>query len=217
MERRILDRMFGTDRLPEIMGHLRLIMIGQDHPGFNVEQLADQLLERLVEINEEIVFPLEEGGEIVGIILEEGAHVVGRDQGVPMEMPPIAVIGDPYVAGEALQRLAFLDRDGERQGAVGGGDDAAVAISLLREILAGLQADRVVAQEFGVILYRSEISGGKIDLRHDVFLFYDLLMYRFEKMSFVFAVPAEDNVADHVVGRDKTQVARVDRLVRVVR
>ena len=56
--------MFGADRLPEIIGHLRLIMIGQDHPGFNVEQLADQLLERLVEINEEIVFPLEEGGEI---------------------------------------------------------------------------------------------------------------------------------------------------------
>ena len=168
--------MFGADRLPEIMGHLRLIMIGQDHLGLDVEQLADQLLERLVEINEEIVFPLVEGREVVGIILEEGAHVIGRDQSVPMEMSPVAMIGNPYIAGEAFQRLAFLDRDGERQGAVGGGDDAAVAISLLREILAGLQADRVVTQEFAVILYGTEIGGGKIGLRHDVFLFNDLLM-----------------------------------------
>lgn len=168
--------MFGADRLPEIMGHLRLIMIGQDHLGLDVEQLADQLLERLVEIDEEIVFPLVEGREVVGIILEEGTHVIGRDQGVPMEMSPVAMIGNPYVAGEALQRLAFLDRNGERQRAVSRGDDASVTISLLREILVCLQADRVVAQEFAVILYGTEIGGGKIGLRHDVFLFNDLLI-----------------------------------------
>ena len=91
-----------------------------------------------VEVEKKAETAFEERSKVVGIIFEKRALVVGRHDGLPMNMPPIAVVADAYVfhlhARSLLSRGAF-DGDGEGLWPIGSGDDAAVAVGLLYEMV----------------------------------------------------------------------------------
>jgi len=70
---------------------------------------------------------------------------------------PLAVVADAD-GGDGLVGGSMLDGDGESLRSVGGGDDAAVAIGLFLECLAGFDPDTVGPIQFLIPLYRSEIG-----------------------------------------------------------
>ena len=64
----------------------------------DVKQLAHFQHDFEIEVIEELVVVLEEGVQVVGVELEEGALAVGRLQCVPMDAAPGAVVTDADVA-----------------------------------------------------------------------------------------------------------------------
>ena len=129
--------------------------------GMNVEQLAHLQHDFEIEVIEKFVVVLEEGVQVVSIILEERALIVGRLQGVPMYAAPGAVVADADVADEPAATV--LDGHGERLGTVGRSNDTAVAVGLLDERLAGLHRDTVGTVQLTVPVDGTEISGGEED------------------------------------------------------
>ena len=75
-----------------------------------------------------------------------------------MNMAPVGVVGDADVFHR--QRCIVVRGDGEREGAVGGWDEHAVAISLLDKALVALYQALVVAVQLLVPLNGAEIGGG---------------------------------------------------------
>ena len=66
-----------------------------------VEAGGYDVVEGEVEVPEGGVGAGEEmGTEVVGIVGEEGRLVVGADEGLPMLVAPVAVVGEEEVAGE---------------------------------------------------------------------------------------------------------------------
>lgn len=124
------------------------------------DEAARQPSQLHIEIVEELELLLVEGTEVVLVILEEGGVAVGRLEGIPVLMAPVAVVADADVAHQALALSALLGGDGERQRAVGIGYEAPVAIGLLGVVVAPFDIDsaRTASQELGVELYRSQIG-----------------------------------------------------------
>ena len=142
--------MFGGDDITEVMrtGHHRLAEVGCARPGYSlIGQLAVGYIDRRgtevwtevkkgthraaylqIEVIEIVPLALKEGAQVVSIILEERRLTVGTQQGVPMEMAPIAVIADADIAHQS--RLAPRHRHRERLEPIGGGDDTTVTVSL---------------------------------------------------------------------------------------
>ena len=106
----------------------------------DVDETAHQLEELKVEVEEELEPALIERTEVIGIVEEEGGAGVGRHEGVPMKMTPVAVFADAHVAHEGFLLCAFLGRDGERLDARGAHDAAAVAVGLLQVMVVLLNA-----------------------------------------------------------------------------
>lgn len=76
----------------------RYIAGGQADAGLYVKQLAHRLADGLVEVEQTLPAVLgEEGAQIVLVVLEEGRVAVGRLQGLPVQMPPVAVVGEQRV------------------------------------------------------------------------------------------------------------------------
>ena len=131
----------------------------------DVEEAADDLVESGIEIDEVVVGSRgEEGGELIGIILEERALAVGGAQGVPVVVAPVAVLADAYVAHGHMARRG-LHRDDQVLRAVGHGDGTAVADGLLDIVLGGVDEHLTARKEGGVVLLvprdGSEISGSQ--------------------------------------------------------
>ena len=124
----------------------------------DVEELYHLLCSLHVEIEEELVFLLVEGADVVLVILEEGALAVGGEERIPVNMAPVGVVGDADVFHR--QRCVVVRGDGEGEGAVGGWDEHAVAISLLDKALVALYQALVVAVQLLIPLNGAEIGGG---------------------------------------------------------
>ena len=148
--------------------------------GMNVEQLANLLADGFVEVEEIVPALFEERTQVVLIIHEEGRVAVGRLQGVPMEVAPVAVVADassphlpPPTGGGGLRLICGrnLPQLGEAGGGFYGdgqclrtlcsGDDTAVAVGLLLERLIALYPHLVGTVEFLVPLDGSEVGGRK--------------------------------------------------------
>jgi hypothetical protein len=112
-----------------------------------------------VEVEEKLPLSLEERAQVVGQELEEGALAIGREQGVPVLVPPVAVVAQADVFHGAFQAVVLRDGQRQRLQAVGGGDDTAVAVGLLHEIVMSLDEAAVITVELLVPLHRTEISG----------------------------------------------------------
>lgn len=76
-------------------------------------------------------------------------------------MAPGAVVADAYVAHLAFQAVVALDGDGKGLCALRRGDDTAVAVGLLDEVVMLLDIAEARSVELLIPLYRAEISGGK--------------------------------------------------------
>ena len=76
-----------------------------------------------------------------------------------MYMAPVGVVGDANVFHR--QRCVVVRGDGEGEGAVGGWDEHAVAISLLDKALVALYQAFIVAVQLLVPLDGAEICGRK--------------------------------------------------------
>ncbi len=129
--------------------------------GAHVEQLAELGGYLHVEVEEKLPAALEERTQVVGVVHEERRLAVGRHDGVPVEVAPLAVVGDAYVAHGTLGAVVAFDRHGERLHAVSRGYQAAVAVGLLREVVATLHDDTLVAVKLLHPLHGREVGGGE--------------------------------------------------------
>lgn len=77
----LVVRELGMDAFAEVLnalGSLRLVEGASNHLGMQVDEVANQLHQRLVVIHQEgVAFLFVEGGEVVAIVLEIGGVVVG--------------------------------------------------------------------------------------------------------------------------------------------
>lgn len=126
----------------------------------HVEQLAHGVHDVEVQVEEEGVSFLEERSQVVGIKLEEGCLAVGRHQGVPVQMSPVAVVRDTNIAHGALRAVVSLDGHGERLRTVGRCNDAAVAVGLLHKMVVLLN-DARHAMQLLVPLNGAEVGGAE--------------------------------------------------------
>ena len=116
-----------------------------------------------VEVEVEEIFPatlLKEGAYVVGIIFEERGLAICRHESLPVEMTPVAVVGDAYVAHGTFHAVITLYRHGEGLRTIGRGNDATVTVGLLDKVVV-LLYDATVTVELLIPLNGAEIGGGK--------------------------------------------------------
>ena len=63
----------------------------------DIQQLAHFLSDSLVEIEQIVVFLLEEGMQVVCVVFKERALTIGTLQGIPMYATPLVVVADAQV------------------------------------------------------------------------------------------------------------------------
>ena len=102
---------------------------------------------------------LEEGTEIVLIVVEEGRLVVSTHQCVPVLVAPVAMIADADITDKRTG--AALYRYGKCLRTIGGGYDATVAICLFLKCLMALHQYQVATIKLLIPLYRTAICCGK--------------------------------------------------------
>ena len=73
--------------------------------------------------------------------------------GIPMQVPPVTVVGNTDIPHGALQGIRFDGGDGKSQFTVRFGNGTAVAVGLLHIVVVLFYKHFVVCQQFGVILY----------------------------------------------------------------
>lgn len=166
LELRVGQGMLGADGIAEVVDALGCTFFRGEVGGgglylwLDVEQLAHQCGDVVVEVDEELPPALEEGREVVGIELEEGRLTIGTADSIPVQVSPVAVVADAYVAGEPASGIVRHGY-GECLYAVCGGDAASVAVSLFHKTVVLLHPHLSVSVEFLVPLHRSEIGGGE--------------------------------------------------------
>lgn len=126
----------------------------------HVEQLTHGVHDVEVEVEEEGVPFLEKGSQVVGIKLEERCLAVGRHQGVPVQMSPVAMVRDTNIAHGAFRAVVSFYGHGERLRTVGRGNDTSVAVGLLHKVVVLLN-DARHAMQLLVPLYGAEVGGAE--------------------------------------------------------
>ena len=156
----------GANRIAEILDFILFFQFFTLNIGFGDRNLRTDVEEFYhlrgclhVEIEEELVFLLVEGADVVLVILEERALSIGGKERIPVDVAPVGVVGDADVLHR--QRCVVVRWDGEREGAVGGRDDHTVTIGLLDKALVALYQAFIVAVQLLVPLDGAEICGRK--------------------------------------------------------
>ncbi len=202
--------MARMEGIPEIVREIGLVRFGTDDLRSQVDQVADEVLQGLVIIDQESVLLLVKRREVVGIIFEERTHVIGGDECVPMQMAPVPMVGDTDIACQDFRCRRFFDGYGQFLYAVGRSDPAAVAVGLFLVVLAGFELYRIEGIQFAIVADRRQIGGGKADGAHRLF-------DAFKQALPVVAVPAEPDVALDSGFRNQPEVSRIDRLNFIIR
>ena len=112
----------------------------------NIYQFADQSAEFFVEIEQKLVFLFVEGTEIVFVVFEERSIVVGRLNSVPMQVSPVAVVGNPDIFHWAFRCIGLYGGDRESQFTVRSGNCASVTVGLLHIVVVLFYKNLVVCQ-----------------------------------------------------------------------
>ena len=126
---------------------------GTFHIGLYIYQGTDETAKFFIEVGQEFILLFVERTEIVFIILKERSMVIGRLYGIPMQVPPVTVVGNTYIPHGAFQGIRFDGGDGKSQFTVRCGNGTAVAVGLLHIVVVLFDKHFVVCQQFGVILY----------------------------------------------------------------
>jgi hypothetical protein len=155
---------FRVDDVAEVVfvGCERLsVFVGATDDGLHIYQSADEAGERFVEVDEvgEVLFVERSEVVLVELVIRRG--VVSRLDGVPMQVAPLAMVGDTYVTHLTFYGIGLDDGDGETDDAIGTADAATVAIGLFHIMVVLLQIYLIILEEFGEILYGREIGGRK--------------------------------------------------------
>ena len=170
LELRVGLGMLGADDVAEVTDVPTCTLFGGEecvgglHLWMDVEQLAHQHGDVVIEIDKELPFALKERREVVGIEFEERRLAVGTADGIPVQVAPVAMVADTCVAGEAARDIVGHGY-GECLYAVRGGDAASVAVGLLHEVVVLLYPYLMVTVEFLVQLHGTEVGCGYKALR----------------------------------------------------
>ena len=97
-EVRVGGRVLGLDGVAVVAFGRPDVLSGIADAGLYVEQFAHLLTDGLVIVEQELPARLKKGTQVVLVILEEGRLTVGRLQGVPVQVAPLAVVADADVA-----------------------------------------------------------------------------------------------------------------------
>ena len=100
--------------------------------------------------------------EVIGIILKERALAVGRLDGIPMYVTPIAMVADADIAHQAFFASVAFGRDGKRERPLCCSYHTTVAIGLLYIMLPLLDACLFSSIELCIIRYGSQVGGGEM-------------------------------------------------------
>ena len=92
----VLPKKVGIEATPKNLNELKLKKAHEDKVA------AERLADLQVVIIQKGPSALEEGGEVVGIVVEEGRLAVGREQRLPMLVAPLTVVADADVAYGAM-------------------------------------------------------------------------------------------------------------------
>lgn len=157
---------FGPYEFPQVLfavGGLVVVFRENDF-GAQIQQFAHLRHDSAVEFHEAIEALLIKRAKLIGVIEKIRTLLIGTDQGIPMQMPPIAVLTDAHLARCGLYHAAVLHRHGERQRPIRPFNDAAVAIGLLHVMVVVFHHHIGRGIEFGEILNiwpvgRSEDNG----------------------------------------------------------
>jgi len=135
---------------------------GVYHVGVDVDEFTDFLTDGFVEIDQKLVFLLEEGTDIIRIIFKKRTLAIGTLQRIPVHSSPLVVVADAYVSDQTFitYHFSFITFYWNREGlqTVGGGDDAAVAVGLFLVRIVLLDEAMVIAVELLVPLYGTKIG-----------------------------------------------------------
>lgn len=127
------------------------------HLRMDVDEAANRLANRLVEVDEIVVLLLEERTDVVSIVFEERTLAIGRLQGIPVDAPPLVMVADAHIS-HLLLLTTYLYRYCQRLHPVGCGYDTTVAVGLLLVGVVLLDETMVVALEFLIPLHRAEVG-----------------------------------------------------------
>ena len=127
----VFDFVLGADGFAEIVLGGWRIFRSADDMRIEIDKAADGLAQGFVIVQQELELLLVERSKVFLVVFKERAHVVGRDQSIPVELAPVPVVGDTDVFCQALDIVWFDDRNGERERTVRRSDDATVAVGLL--------------------------------------------------------------------------------------
>lgn len=124
---------FGPYEFPQVLfavGGL-VIVFRENNFWAQIQQFAHLRHNGAVEFHEAIEALLIERAKLIGVIKEIRTLLVGANQGIPMQVPPIAMLTDAHLSRCGLCHASVLHWHGERQPTIRPFNDAAVAIGLL--------------------------------------------------------------------------------------
>ena len=130
----------------------------QSDRRMNVDEFAHFYADGLVEIEQKRPSLLKERAQVIGIVFKERGVAVGRLQGLPVHVAPVAVVADECI----LHAMTILERDwhGEGLHPLGGGNETAVAEGLFGKGLVLFYQHLIIAIKLLIPLHRTKISGG---------------------------------------------------------
>ena len=155
---KIFFRMNDFTEILFIVCKFRAILRRSFYQWMNINQLAHQSTDFLIEIPKERELFLVKHPKIIGIILKERTVTIVRNQRIPMHVPPIAMIRNTHILHWTFQRFTLFCRNGQYQRAIGSGNHTTVTIRLLYIIVITLDTCFVCRIEFGIIFHRSQVG-----------------------------------------------------------
>ncbi len=152
---------FGVYHVAEVLDSLMegKVVFGEADGSAELENVHELVEYPGVEVEEVFLFPLEEGEEVVDVVVVVGGVLVGGLDALEVEFLPAGGVVDEDVPGVCFRGGAFGDGDGEGHDAVGRHDVAAVAVALLAVVLVGLDEKFVTGFDLGHVLDGGKVSG----------------------------------------------------------
>jgi hypothetical protein len=95
-------RMDGLSVIIHICGHFGYIFRGELEWGINSQPFTDELVQLKIEIGEKFNSLFVERVQFVGIIFEEGGGVVCRNDRIPVQVSPVAMVGNADILHPAV-------------------------------------------------------------------------------------------------------------------
>ena len=99
----VRQRPTRVDDITKIVFPVLFVTGSMHYPRTYVKKAAYSRLYDAVVVDEELILLFVKRPQIVRVIFEKRAHVICRYESVPMEVPPVTVIGDANVARRNFQ------------------------------------------------------------------------------------------------------------------